>query len=186
MKEPVLIDLPESFDTARLQVRVARAGDGAVHHEAVIESLAELRPWLGWCQEAPSLDECEAVCRRAYARFLLREDIMLLLFLRRTGELVGASGLHDIDWGFRRFEVGYWGRTRFAGAGLMTEGVRAIVEFARDELAARRIYLTTDARNVRSWRLAERVGFCREGTLIGDRPDLRGEPRDTLVYGFPL
>ena len=43
MKEPVLIDLPESFDTARLQVRVARAGDGAVHHEAVIESLAELR-----------------------------------------------------------------------------------------------------------------------------------------------
>jgi len=80
------------------------------------------------------------------------------------------------------FEVGYWGRTRFMGQGLVTEGVRALASHALTALGASRVFLTTDERNVRSWRLAERAGFELEGTLRNDRKNLEGTLRNTRVY----
>lgn len=185
MINPILLDLPESFETERLHIRVARPGDGTAFNEAIVESLEQLKPWLAWTQERPSMDQSEGVCRKAYARFLLREDIMYFFFLKENGMLIGGSGLHEIDWDFRRFEVGYWGRSRYAGQGLITEGVRGVVEFAKT-LSPRRIFLTTDAKNLRSRALAERAGFVLEGTLVADRFDIQGAPRDTLVYRIPL
>ncbi len=37
---------PSSLETDRLFIRSAQPGDGELHHRAVHESLAELRPWL--------------------------------------------------------------------------------------------------------------------------------------------
>ncbi|MDB6079107.1 MAG: acetyltransferase, including N-acetylase of ribosomal protein [Akkermansiaceae bacterium] len=184
--KPILLDLPESFETARILIRVAKPGDGPAFNEAIVESLEHLRPWLAWTQEAPSLEHSEAVCRRAYTRYLLREDVMMFFFLKETGELVGGGGLHDIDWDFRRFEIGYWGRRKSCGRGLLSEAVRGVVDFARENLQPRRIFLTTDARNERSWRLAERIGFVLEGVLVAEKFDVAGEPRDTRIYRFPL
>lgn len=40
---PVLLDLPDRIDTARLLLRAPRPGDGAVVHASVIETLDDLR-----------------------------------------------------------------------------------------------------------------------------------------------
>lgn len=151
-------------------------------NEAIVESCEDLKPWLGWVYPAPSLNESEAACRRAYARFLLNEDLMAFFIQKDSGQLVGGSGLHNANWKLRQFEVGYWGRSRFLGAGLITEGVAALTEHALHDLRASRVFLTTDERNVASWRLAERAGFQFEGTLRNERLDLRGEFRNTRVY----
>lgn len=174
--------LPEQLETARLRIRVARPGDGPRFNEAVLASLSELSPWLSWVTPAPSVAASEADCRRAHARFLLNEDLMAFFFLKDDGTLVGGSGLHKADWKLRQFEIGYWGRSGYGGRGLMTEGVRALADHALQVLGASRVFLTTDARNERSWRLAERAGFEYEGTLRHDRPDLAGQLRDTRVY----
>lgn len=174
--------LPEELETERLRVRVARPGDGPLFHEAIVESLPALSPWLGWVTPAPTPDQSEFSCRRAYARFLLNEDLMALFFRKSDGALVGGSGLHKANWQLRQFEVGYWGRTRYAGQGLMTEGVRALADHALSVLRASRVYLTTDERNTQSWRLAERAGFELEGTLRNERLDLQGTLRNTRVY----
>jgi RimJ/RimL family protein N-acetyltransferase len=180
MPDPDL--LPEAIESERLLIRVARPGDGAMFNEAILESLPQLSPWLGWVTPPPTPAQSEQRCRRAYGRFLLNEDLMALFLLKADGRLVGGSGLHKADWALRQFEVGYWGRTRFAGQGLITEGVRALAEHALTTLRANRVFLTTDERNVASWRLAERAGFELEGTLRRDRPDLQGALRDTRVY----
>ncbi len=109
---------------------------------------------------------------------------MAFFLTRDGGELVGGSGLHKADWTLRQFEVGYWGRSRFSGAGLMTEGVRTLARHALDVLGANRVILTTDERNLRSQRLAERAGFEHEGTLRTDRLDLEGRLRNTRVYAI--
>lgn len=179
---PRIDHLPEALETARLQIRVARPGDGAMFNQAIVESRAALAPWLGWVTPAPTPEQSEFACRRAYARFLLNEDLMALFVLRDSGELVGGSGLHKADWTLRQFEVGYWGRTKYAGQGLITEGVRALAEHALGELGASRVHLTTDDRNVASWRLAERAGFRLEGLLRNERLNLAGQWRDTRVY----
>jgi RimJ/RimL family protein N-acetyltransferase len=174
--------LPEILETQRLQIRVARPGDGAMFNAAVIESHEQLKEWLGWASPSPTLEDSETTCRRAYARFLLNEDLMVFFIARDSGSLVGGGGLHNVDWKLRQFEVGYWGRTRFLGAGLITEGVRALVDHALHEIKASRVYLTTDEKNMASWRLAERAGFQLEGTLRNERLNLQGKLRNTRVY----
>jgi RimJ/RimL family protein N-acetyltransferase len=184
--DPLLIEVPERIETERLILRAPRRGDGPLVNDAVRASLAELAPWMPWAGTMPSVDESEAHCRRQQARFILREDFVLLIFMRRAdggeGELVGGTGLHRIDWALRRFEIGYWRKTGCAGQGLLTEAVRAVARLAFDALGARRVEIRMDDNNAPSWRLAERAGFTLEAILRFDATTPQGEPRSTRVY----
>ena len=188
--DPLLIDVPERIETDRLILRCPRPGDGAVVNAAVCESLDALRPFMPWAQSAPSVEESELVCRRAQARFRLREDLVLSMFERAAdgseGRYIGGSGLHRIQWDVRRFEIGYWCRSSCAGQGFITEAVRALNRFAFDRLDARRVEVRMDGRNERSRLVAERAGFTFEGVLRGDSLTPQGEVRDTCVYARVL
>jgi RimJ/RimL family protein N-acetyltransferase len=179
----LLREVPTAFETARLIIRCPQPGDGAEMNTAVLESLEELRPWMPWAQTAPTVDESEASVRRGHARYLLREDLWLLLFLKGTQTLVGGSGLHRINWTVPKFEIGYWVRTRFAGQGYITEAVTGIADFAFATLGARRVEIRCDATNERSVAVARRAGFVLEGTLQCEaRSHETGRLRDTLVF----
>lgn len=184
--DPVLIDLPMQIVSERLILRCPRPGDGPVANEAERESIQDLRPWMPWARADKSVAESEAWCRRAHARYLLREELHLFIFERdvlgREGSLIGGIGLHHIDWALRSFEIGYWRRRGFGGRGHATEAVHALVRFAFDQLAARRVEIRTDDANRLSWRLAERAGFTLEALLRGDSLSPTGEVRSTRVY----
>jgi ribosomal-protein-serine acetyltransferase len=184
--DPLLIDVPERIETERLVLRPPRRGDGALVNDAVRVSLGELSPWMPWAGTMPSSDESEIHCRRQQARFILREDFALLIFLRQAdgneGELVGGTGLHRVDWSLRRFEIGYWRKTGCEGRGYLTEAVRAVARLAFDVLGARRVEIRMDDNNAPSWRLAERAGFTLEAILRFDAATPQGEPRSTRVY----
>ena len=185
MKLPILRDFPESFETERLLIRSPLPGDGPEMHAAVNESFDDLTPWMPWPKEHRSVEDSEAIVRRARARFLERTDLMLSLFLKDTGTLVGSSGLHRIDWDVPKFEIGYWCRTRFTGRGYVTEAVRGISGFAFDGLGARRLEIRCDSRNLPSARVAERAGFRLEGELRNNEVvDPGGDARNTLVYAM--
>ncbi|WP_342476919.1 GNAT family N-acetyltransferase [Paenibacillus sp. FSL H7-0350] len=180
--DPILIPVPESFESSRLQIRSVAWGDGATVHEAVQESAVELRHWMPWAQQVPSVEESEVSIRKSRLQFLERSDIRLLLFHKKTGQLIGSSGLHRIDWLVRKFEIGYWVRTSYAGQGYISEAVNAITDFAIQELQANRLEIRCDSRNTQSARVAERTGFTLEGILRNDKTDVTGSLRDTMVY----
>lgn len=90
----LLHHLPESLQSKRLLIRVARPGDGPVFNEAILESIDALSPWLAWVTPPPTLEQSEFNCRRAYGRFLVNEDLMAFFFLKDGDILVGGSGLH--------------------------------------------------------------------------------------------
>lgn len=180
--DPILRSFPESFESGRLLIRAPLWGDGAAVNEAVKESIEQLRPWMPWAQTVPTVEQTEANVRHARLQFLERRDLRLHLILKETGQLVGCSGLHRIDWRARRFEIGYWVRTSFRGQRLITEAVEAIVKFAVQELEANRIEIRCDARNKRSARVAERSGFTLEGILRRDERAVDGTLRDTMVF----
>lgn len=184
MKPAILRDFPESFETGRLLIRSPLPGDGPEFNRAKLESFEELRPWMGWARKDTTDEDSEEDVRRARTRFLAREDLMLLLFLKGTDTLVGSSGLHRIDWEVPRFEIGYWCRTRFAGRGYITEAVRGITAFAFEELGARRVEIKCDTKNERSVKVAERAGFRLEGELRNDQRATDGSLRNTLVFAL--
>lgn len=180
--DPVLIEVPERIVTPRLVLRPPQAGDGPALNAAVCASQPRLALWMPWAAVAPTLDDSEAYCRRQHAKFRLREDLVLLVLAADGSDLVGATGLHRIDWPLRRFEIGYWLRDGREGLGYMAEAVEALVAMAFGTLVARRVEIRCDATNVRSWKVAERAGFTLEGVLRQDSATPAGVPRDTRVY----
>ena len=155
--------------------------------DAVRDSLADLRRFpasLPWAIAEPSLEASEKFCREGQANFLARRDLPLLLILKASGALVGASGLHRIDWRVPKFELGFWGRSPCHGQGLVTEGAGEIVKLAFGKLGARRVEALVDEANQRGCRVCERLGFALEGTLRNERVDPHGLLRSTRVYAL--
>ncbi len=180
--DALLLDFPESFESNRLTIRAPRAGDGAEVNAAVRETFDDLKVWMPWAQQMPTLEESESFVRRSQSEFLARDDLMLLLFLKGTNTMVGSSGLHRINWNIPKFEIGYWCRKRFQGQGYITESTEAITKFAFETLGAKRVEIRCDSKNVRSRRIPDRLEFKLEGTLRNDSLSPSGELRDTLVF----
>jgi RimJ/RimL family protein N-acetyltransferase len=182
VRPPILQDFPESFEMERLLIRSPLPGDGPEMHAAVNESLEDLLPWMDWPKQHGTVEDSEKQIRLNRVRFLERTDLLLLLFVKGTGTLVGISGLHRMDWSVPKFEIGYWCRTRFAGNGYVTEAVRGITTFAFEHLGARRVEIRCDTLNRKSARVAERAGYTLEGELRNAEIGADGGLRNTLVY----
>ena len=182
MADPLLVEIPTRIETQRLVLRPHRARDGPALHEALVESIAELRKalwFIPWIAEEQTPDSAELRCRKSEANFLARSDLPFLVFENSTGRLVGSVGLHRTDWQVPKTEVGYWVRTSAAGNGYITEGVQALVACAFDHLGAQRVELIADEENIASRKVAERCGFELEGVR---RNVLRG-PDNRLRNG---
>jgi len=185
MPDPLRFPVPVEFRTPRLLLRPFRQDDAPALHEAIAESISELRQhlwFLPWVAAEPSLEAAQVRCRQAEAAFLLRTDLPYLAFNADSGRLVASIGLHRTDWNIPRTEVGYWVRTSERGRGYASEGVMALVDWALNQLRAIRVELVTDERNAGSRAVAERCGFALEGIHRNAALGPDGGPSHTCVY----
>jgi RimJ/RimL family protein N-acetyltransferase len=181
--KPILREFPEEFTTERLLIRKPLPGDGKAVYEAMQASLNELKPWMPWAHTNQSVQDVEANIRDSIAKFITREDLRLHLFNKETGEFIGSSGLHRINWDIPKFEIGYWIDSRFTGRGYITESTDAITKFAFTELNAKRVEIRCDSKNIKSRAIPEKLGFTLEGILKYDSISVESkEPRDTCVF----
>jgi RimJ/RimL family protein N-acetyltransferase len=181
---PILMNFPHSFETERLIIRCPLPGDGVLVYEAATETLDILKLWMPWAQKPLSQEEMEANVRQAHCQFLERSDLRFHLFEKGSNLFVGSSGLHRIDWSIRKFEIGYWCRKRLMGKGYITEAVRGLTVFAFEMLKANRIEIRCDQRNVRSRKVAERLGYTLEGVLRNDQLAVDHRLRNTCIYSM--
>jgi RimJ/RimL family protein N-acetyltransferase len=179
---PLLLDIPEILDTPRLELRPPRRGDGPLVNAAILESLPELQPWMPWADPAPTIEDSEEFARRAHAAFLARQELNWLFVVKETGDLAGVGGIHSIDWGVPRAELGYWARTRYAGRGLVHEAVEALTRLGFGCLGLVRMEILCDCRNERSARVARAAGYMQEGLLRLPSRGARAELRDMLLF----
>ena len=177
----LLLEIPEKLESERLTLAAARAGQGAVVNEAVLESIAALKPWMPWAQQPPTPEESERFCREAQAKWIAREMLDFCFFEKADGRLVGKGGLHTIDWNVPKFEIGYWIRSSRAGRGLATEATKALTDLAHS-LGGHRVEITCSAANTASRRVAEKSGFILEGILRSHRRATDGNLADTCMY----
>jgi RimJ/RimL family protein N-acetyltransferase len=180
--DPAALELPESFESPRLLIQQTDERYARQMFEAVCESIHELRPWMPWAKDEPTLENARVFLVKGHEDFLARKDFPFLLFRKSDRQLVGASGLHAPRWDVPSFEVGYWVRTSLAGQGYITEAVIAITGFAFAHLGANRVWLRCGTLNERSWKVAERAGFQLEGILRNECRHTDGSLRDTKIY----
>jgi RimJ/RimL family protein N-acetyltransferase len=94
-------------------------------------------------------------------------DAELVIADAESGDPLGLISLRVAERDPGLAAVGYWLRAEARGRGAATVALRLIARWAFDALGVQRLELTTAPDNVASQRVAERVGFTREGVLRG-------------------
>jgi RimJ/RimL family protein N-acetyltransferase len=96
--------------------------------------------------------------------------------------VVGSIGMRVGD--HNTGHIGYWCAREARGRGVSTRALRALCRYALDELNLERLELITDPENLASQRVAEKVGFRREGVLRSHLVHPDGRRRDSLMFSL--
>lgn len=128
--------------------------------KSALDSMEELRPWLPWAVDA-SLEETRAFAEMCESNWA--DNKAWAFAIIKDGEVIGTIGLDDAQSDTSRAEMGYWLRTADAGKSLMTEAAAAVIEFGFNQLGLHRIELEAGVDNPGSLKVAEKLGFRREG-----------------------
>lgn len=133
--------------------------------EAIQASLPELKAWLPWPHDR--YDRIDALRFIRDSNRAWREQRAYDFAITRPGE---ATHLGNVSiWYTSRpngcAEIGYWIRTTETSTGVGTEATAAMLQVGFKDLGLHRITLRVAVGNRPSERIAEKLGFSREGTL---------------------
>lgn len=98
---------------------------------------------------------------------------------RDDGRLLGRVGLWEPE-GWPGIEVGWTLARPVWGHGYAQEAARAAMTWGWTELGLERLISLIDPENLRSIRVAQRLGMQRDGQVL-----VRGEPCDVWAIGAP-
>jgi len=110
-------------------------------------------------------------------------DLHTLIVTEPGGELAGSVGLSGIDPATGRCAAGYWVAAPARGRGTASRGLALLSRYAFAYLDVHRIEVWIEPGNTASQRVAEAVGFAREG-LLRSFMQVGGERRDMLMYSL--
>jgi RimJ/RimL family protein N-acetyltransferase len=151
---------------------------------ALIEALED--PQIARWTRVPSPygeDDARQWQRASSAGLAAGTDLATLVVGAEDDRLLGAMGLHAIEPEHGRCTAGYWLAARDRGQGIATRSLRLLSRYAFEELDVQRIEVWIDPDNAPSQRVAERVGFHREGLLRSFRR-VGDQRRDMLMYSL--
>jgi ribosomal-protein-alanine N-acetyltransferase len=106
------------------------------------------------------------------------------IWYKENGKYIGHISVKNIDWVIPRGEIAYIISVEYEGKGIMTEALTAIIKFSFENLSMNRLFLRVITVNTRSYELAERCGFSREGILRKDHKTYEGDLVDLYYYGM--
>lgn len=174
---------PGEIVTRRLTLRPARRSDVGPLHEAIVETLPDLVKWLPWARPGHRKADTRHYVRGARAALARRGAYEFVIEDLETGNIVGITSLHRIDWIRRSAGVGYWVRRSCWGKGLATEAVDALTQRGLRVFCLHRLEAHVSLDNRASQRVVEKLGFEREGIARGVEY-LNGRYVDHIQYSL--
>jgi RimJ/RimL family protein N-acetyltransferase len=97
-------------------------------------------------------------------------------------EVAGSIGMRTNE--SNTGHIGYWCAPEARGRGILTRALRVLCRYGFDELGLERLELITDPDNRASQRVAEKVGFQREGVLRSHLRHPDGRRRDSVMFSL--
>lgn len=149
-------------------------------HALTIANLDRLRRWEQWAHAEQTVQRTFEYTSRRLDDFV--RGRALPCAIRVDGALTGYVEL-VIDPGASVGELGYWVDVAAEGRGVARDACEAVLDHAFGPARLARVEARIATTNLRSRRLAERLGFSLEGTLRGAH--VVGTARyDVAVYGL--
>ncbi len=164
-------------------LRPLRADDAVSMHEAICESLADLKPWMSWAHNDYRIKEAQDWIMVAQARW---DDSAYFGFAitdaNRNTFLGGCSlsHLHPVD---HFCNLGYWVRSTQRGRGFAGRAARLAARFAFERLNLVRVEIVVATGNEASQKVADKIGAHREGILL-NRMTIGTRLHDAVIYSL--
>lgn len=147
------------------------------------------RPELVWGGGEPGPRNIRAA-RKELSRFMVdlyrkRLGFRWIITLKGEGRPIGSLGFYK--WspsaGYQA-EMGYDLEKEHWGKGIMTEAMKAVIDFGFEKMELNRIEVFIMPRNRRSIRMIKRLGFKREGLLRQRYFDESGNFTDDILFSM--
>jgi RimJ/RimL family protein N-acetyltransferase len=167
------------IETERLILRLVEQGD--LDDLYAMHADAEVSRYL--YNEPRTLAEATDLLQRKIGGSALRHGddwLSAAVVVRSTGALVGGVALHWVSEQHRTAEIGFVFNPEHQGRGYATEAARPLVDWAFSA-GFHRVIGRTEARNIASARVLEKLGFRREAHLV-ENEWVKGEWQSELVY----
>ena len=166
------------FETARLKVRKFKKEDAKRLYENHLD--AEVRKWIP--------NECYGCLKEAgeaaafFADCVSRERLpyVLAVELKENGELIGDTGINEVEGQSGDVEIGYTICSRHSGKGYATELLGGMTAYAAAVLGYRILYGRVLQGNEASVRVLQKNGYTFEGEVYGAEDDPYGA--GMLIY----
>jgi RimJ/RimL family protein N-acetyltransferase len=177
-----MIDIPVPLETPRLLLRPYEAGDLAgLHAMFGDEDVCRYLPWEPMTREQATAKLAQ---RLTQAHIEADGDPLLLAAVEReTGTVVGEFMLLVTSLASRQGEIGWSLVPSVQGRGLATEGAREVLRVGFEVVGLHRMAARSDARNLASIRVMQRLGMRREAEFI-ESAHYKGEWANDVVYAL--
>ena len=172
-----------SLSNQLFTIRRYDAVDVPLLFEAARESWAEVSVWLPWCHRDYSMEESLEWVLRSGKQWDDGREFHFGIFHSPSGAFVGGVGLNEFRPEHRLANLGYWVRSPWVGRGVATAAAHLAAQFGFEELLLGRIEILAALGNMRSQRVALKLGALREGVLR-NRLVVHGQAHDAVVFSL--
>ncbi len=154
------------LETERLIIRRFSRRDSVALDEAIRVSLYELNQWLPWARmDYTSGDTASFIRESILAWKEGRAWDYSIRFKENPSRHLGNVSLWTVSKLGKIAEIGYWIRSDETNRGICTEAVDRVIKEAFVALGYHKVVLRIAVGNDASDRVAQKLGFTREGIL---------------------
>jgi len=163
----LLLDIPTHLETEKLMIRKYAKGDGRDLY-LLLERNGNRDFLKENVEEVSSIktdEEAEIEIRKHAAEWNTRDRLVMGIWLKSENKYIGEIWIEPKSWEVPSFEIGWFLDRGYQGKGIATEAARRSLIFLFNDLKAYKVIVITRDSNIRSCKLAERLGFRKEGHL---------------------
>ena len=165
-----------------IQIRRYRPTDVDEIHEAVMESHAELSPWMVWCHDDYSRDDTATWVEGRPDAWKNNQEWGFVI-VDENDQFLGTVGIHRLDLLNGVGEAGYWVRTSATGRGVASTALLLLCDWVFAEKNFHRVEILAATDNFGSQKVAQKAGAVREG-ILRERVHFRGERLDIVLFSI--
>ncbi|MDO6526252.1 GNAT family N-acetyltransferase [Motilimonas sp. 1_MG-2023] len=167
------------IETTRLRLKPLAIEDSAclleIFSDPEVMRYWNTPPWVAMKEAYDFVNESKELMLR-------QESLVLGIYLKSTGKLVGKCMLFSYAKESKRAEIGFGLGRPYWGKGYINEAGEALIQYGFRSLGLRRIEAEIDPDNHASAKALVKLGLQQEG-LLRQRWQINGVVSDSALYG---
>ncbi|MGX2959616.1 GNAT family N-acetyltransferase [Peribacillus sp. JNUCC 23] len=166
-----------------VSLRLFNKDDAEEFYDLTISSKSYLKEWLGWLDYTKSVEDTAQNIISRCNELVDNGGYPLSFAIIYNGKIAGTIGFNEIHKANKIGVVGYWLGEKYQGKGIMSNALKALIDYGFNDLKLNRIEISVAVENKKSRALPERFGFKEEGK-IRQAEWLYDHYVDHVIYGL--